>query len=269
MKTTIAISCLMFACSSMAPIDDTYDSEFVFDCLDQSMEILPRPDDRVVYITPVVDFDTQLTSPTAVGDVSLTVCTSAACDVPFTDWQRLPGPSSIVWVLSFPQGLSNAVLRFSAPGYVGTDYVLGGPLIGTPSGNLEVHGIGVPLVSLSTYQSLHGQVGTVPDTLKGTFAARIIDCHGKRASGVEVEPVYGEDVSGSVPFALSNNNFASDTKLKTDARGVAGFLNLPAQTFDVQAVASFGEVISSTTVPVRAGVVTLAEIRPGLELWGQ
>lgn len=268
MKTLMIMAALISAasCTQFASDTDTYDSAVLFDCLGHDTAVEPRGGARVTYVTPVVDFDTQLSAPTAVPAAVLTVCTSAACDVPFTDWQRLPGPSPAVWVLSFPFGLRNAVLRFTAEGYAPMDYVLGGPMIGSADGSLEVHGIGVPLVSTATYASLHAQVGVAADPLAGSFAARVLDCDGNRAARTSVEPL---DASGGIDFALSNGNLASGTKHVTDDRGVAGYLNLPAQNFDVAAIASFGETIAATTVQIRPGVVTLAELRPGLEMWGQ
>ena len=54
-------------------------------------------------------------------------------------------------------------------------------------------------------------------------------------------------------------------------RGVAGFVNVVPGTVDVEAVAPVngGVVYGRTTLPVRAGVITLAEVRDGLDRWGQ
>lgn len=231
----------------------------------------PPPPGRVLYIVPVVDFDSQLYAPTEVPAVALIVCTSAACTTPFTDWQRLDGPAPFVWVLSFPAGLSNAVLRFSAPGYVPMDYVLGGPMVGTPAGDLTVKGVGVPLLKEATLASLYAQVGLpMVDLTRGTYAARVLTCDGVRATQATVQPTTGDVASPAVAFSLSNNNLATASSLETDQRGVAGFFNLPPQTLDVQGWTDTGVALgSATTVLVRPGVVTLSELRPGLDQWGQ
>jgi hypothetical protein len=51
---------------------------------------------------------------------------------------------------------------------------------------------------------------------------------------------------------------------------VAGFVNLAAQVIDVVALTPGGQAfVEPTTVNIRPGVITLAELRRGLGLWGQ
>lgn len=267
-----ALGLTVGACTPMDSAADSYDSKYRWPCLNsgEQIQVAARDPGRVTYVVPVVDFDSQLTAPTTVPGATLTICTSAACDAPFTDWQRLQGPAEYVWVLSLPYSLSNAVLRFSAPGYIPMDYVLGGPMIGAPTGELTVKGIGIPLVKETTLTALYNQVGlSGVDLTRGVFAARVLDCSGERAASSTVTTSVG-NVTGSIPFALSNNNLATPTTLETDSRGVAGFMNLPPQTLDVVGWSSTGLQIGDvTTMPIRAGAITLAELRPGLELWGQ
>lgn len=270
LKLSIIAPLLLSACTQMESGYDSYDSKYTWACLNESTSFAPRTPGRVTYIVPVVDFDSQLYAPTSVPDVSLTVCTSASCDQPITDWQKLPGSADYVWVLSLPYGLNNAVLRFTAPGYTPMDYVLGGPMVGSPDGTLTIKGLGVPLLKAASVTSLYNQVGLADlDLSKGVFAARFLDCAGERADR-SVVTTAGGNIEGSVAFALSNNNLATPTTLETDDRGVAGFMNLPPQTLDVVGWASTGHQIDGvTTVLIRPGVITLAELRPGLETWGQ
>jgi hypothetical protein len=174
-------------------------------------------------------------------------------------------------ILDFPYGFANAVLRFRAPGYVDMDYLLGGPMIGTPSGEMTVRAIGVPLLLEATRNSIYSQVGlSSVDAARGVLAARTLDCRGERASGVLVQPWLGDVQSPAVAFSLSNNNYAAAESLETDERGVAGFINLAPQNIDVIALAPGGETfVSPTTINIRSGVITLAELRMGLGLWGQ
>ncbi|HEY5955165.1 MAG TPA: hypothetical protein VIV60_01380, partial [Polyangiaceae bacterium] len=76
----------------------------------------------------------------------------------------------------------------------------------------------------------------------------------------------------AVAWTLSFSNRATPNKLETDTRGVAGFVNVLPGIVDVEGIAPVGPEgtpYGATTVPVRAGVITLFEIRPGLDRWGQ
>lgn len=249
----------------MLPGDDT--------CLDY-VEVVPREPGRVQYTVPVVDFDTQLTAPIPVPQAKLAVCTNSTCEpqLPLCDsaelgqcYREFPGPNPAVRVLDFPFGLGNVTLRWSAPGYVPTDYPMGGPLIGTPDGSLAVRGIGIVLVKETTYAALHAQLGVAPDPSRGTLAVRVLDCSLGRTAGATMEP-YNAVLVGSTGFSLSTNNLASGADLTTDQRGVVGFFNLPPQTLDVSIPAW---ELQPTTFNVRPGTLTLGELRWGLEEFGQ
>ena len=264
LKTIKYLSLFLTACSGMRDGQET--------CFDFT-EVAAREPDRVQYTVPVVDFDTQLTTPTAVPDVTTQVCINATCtpELPRCNgdvgqcWREYPGPIDAVKVFDFPYGLTNVVLRLSAPGYVPTDYPMGGPIIGAPDGSLSMRGVGIVLVKQETYAAIHGQVGTVPDPLRGTLAVRVLDCRLQRAEGVEVSG-YNADLRGATAFSLSNNNLATAARLQTDQRGVVGFFNLPSQTVDVE-VATWN--ISPVTLNIRPGTLTLAEMRWGLDQFGQ
>jgi len=237
------------------------------------LAVAPREPGRVQYTVPVADFDTQLTAPIPVPGAVLTVCLNATCEVQLplcqeevgTCYREFPGPNAAVRVLDFPYGLTNVTLRWSAPGYVPTDYVLGGPLVGAPDGSLQLRGIGIVLVREATYAALHAQVGTAPDPTRGTLAVRVLGCSLQRLAGQNLVP-YNADLYGSTGFSLSTGNLATDAHLQTDDRGVVGFFNLPPQTLDVY-IESW--VQRPTTFNVRPGTLTLAELRWGLEEFGQ
>jgi hypothetical protein len=142
---------------------------------------------------------------------------------------------------------------------------LGGPLIGTPEGSLAVRGIGIVLVKNETYVAMHAQVGLNPDMSKGTLATRVLDCGLSRMADAEME-AWNANTQGAVGFSLSSNNLLTDSRMETDQRGVVGFLNLPPQTLDVW-IPEWSE--RATTFNVRPGVLTLGELRWGLEEFGQ
>lgn len=262
MKRMIAL--FLFGCSAMKPSEET--------CLDY-VEMAPRDPGRVQYVVPVVDFDAQLYAPIPVRDATFQVCLNASCDVqlPTCDveaancYRELPGPNPVVRVIDFPFGLTNVVLRWSAPGYIATDYVLGGPLVGSPSGELSVRGIGIVLVKETTWTSLHAQVGAVPDPTRGALATRVLDCSLQRGSGIEMA-AWNADLDGGTPFSLSSSNLVTDARLTTDERGVVGFFGLPAQTLDVFLP---GFDLPPVTYNIRPNTLTLAELRWGLDQFGQ
>lgn len=282
MKTKLnmfAIIALLVACRPLDDADDTYSSLYHWYCLDEKPEIVEREPGRVTYVMPVVDFNSQPSSPSPVPDVTMRVCTNAVCmpEFPLCDgepgqcYNVGPGPAPFVMVLDFPYGFVNGILRFQAPDYVDMDYVLGGPMIGTPEGEMQVRSLGITMVPIASRDSIYAQVGVSEvDPDRGTLALRTLDCRGQRASGVLVSPSDGDVDDPAVAFSLSNNNLATPTSLRTDERGVAGFINLAPQTIDVIGLTPGGEpFVTPTTLNVRSGVITLAELRIGLDVWGQ
>lgn len=263
-KFLLLVSLTSFGClTEFEPASDT--------CFD-FVEVIPREPGRVQYTVPVVDFDTQLTAPIPVPGVTVQVCTNATCipELPLCDgevgncWREFPGPSPAVRVFDFPFGLNNAVMRFAAPGYIPTDYVLGGPMIGSPEGDLALRGVGIVLVKQETYTALHDQVGAAPDPSRGTLGIRVLDCALQRSAGQTLE-AWNANLDGATGFSLSSGNLVTDSRMTTDQRGVVGFFNLPTQTLDVWVPAWSNPV----TYNIRPGTLTLAELRWGLEQFGQ
>lgn len=248
----------------MASGDDT--------CLD-FVEVAPREPGRVQYVVPIVDYDTQLTSPTPVPGTVLQICTNATClpELPLCAgelgqcYRELPAPNPVVRVLDFPYGLSNVTIRARAEGYLSTDYPLGGPIIGAPDGSLTVRGAGIVLVKRETQQAIHAQVGAVADPLRGMLAVRVLGCGLQRQTDVDIE-TYAGDTRGATPFSLSTGNLASGGQLRTDQRGVVGFVNLPPQTLDIWAPSMD---LRPATFNVRPDTLTLAEFRWGIDEFGQ
>lgn len=270
---------LLAACTPLDDENDTYSSLNYWYCLGEQSQIAEREPGRITYVMPIVDFNSQPTSPSPVPGVTFKVCTNAVCvpEYPVCDgsteqcYNVGPGPTPFVQVLDLPYGFANGILRFQAPEYVDMDYVLGGPMIGTPSGELLVRSLGITMVPNLTRDGIYAQVG-IPeiDLGRGVLAIRTLDCRGERSPGVTVSPSSGDVESPAVAFSLSSNNLATPTSLETDGRGVAGFINLAPQTIDVVAFTPDGTpFVRPTTLNVRPGVITLAELRMGLDQWGQ
>jgi hypothetical protein len=96
---------------------------------------------------------------------------------------------------------------------------------------------------------------------------------GKRAALVRVEANPETPPPGSCAWSLSDANAFAPDSLQTDARGVAGFLDAAVGVINVFAEAPIGDGYPYPARPpalrVRAGVITLAELRDGLGVWGQ
>jgi hypothetical protein len=73
-------------------------------------------------------------------------------------------------------------------------------------------------------------------------------------------------------WSVGFTNLASRGNV-TDARGIVGLANLDPGPYTVEGIAPVGgpdgTPYGRTTVQVRPGVITLAEIRDGIDKWGQ
>jgi hypothetical protein len=264
------------ACTPLESPDDSYRSVYQWQCIDEPTVPAAVAPARVKYSIAVVDFNSQPTAPTPVAGLGIKVCTNQRCDPEFPicadDMQqqcvRISG-GPVAYVFDFPYGLSNGWLQLSAEGYSNMDYVFGGPMIGRPNGSMELTGNAIPMVPRTTLEDIYRSVGIEAiDETRGTLATRILDCLGTRAPGMLLDAVVEDPAS--VAFSLSNGNIATPNTLETDPRGVAGIVNLQPQAVDVFALTPDGRQYGGpTTLNVRPNTITLAELRDGLDVWGQ
>jgi hypothetical protein len=234
--------------------------------------------ERVTYVVPIVDFDSQRAVPDGVPGLQITVCDSAQCDPPVpacsgvlapdcVDVQPAPADPPFLYTLSFPYGLDAAVLRLRAPGYAELDYVLGGPMVGGPGGVPFVNGLVIAMPLRATAEKISLEMGASPSPDQHTLMLRALDCDGQRAAGVSVRTPGSEQ---GIAFILSDDALTRRDTFVTDARGVAGLTGVLSPTIDVMGVSPSGiELGDPTTIELRAGVITLAELRQGLGVWGQ
>jgi hypothetical protein len=250
-------------------------------CLEKPLEPVAQEPARVTYTVAIVDFDSQPYSPTLVKGLEIQVCGSPSCDPPASAPEvvinnPLEGLPPYVYAIEMPYGFSNGSLRLTAPGYAPMDYVFNGPLIGAPDGGYRVSGLTIPLLKATTRDTIYHDLGLPGDVdlTRGVLALRTLNClrdpkANARAAGVRLQAVPMPPPEPAVAWTLSTSNRATPARLETDSRGVAGFVNVLPLVYDVQGVAQNGRVYGRTSIAVRPGVITLAEIRDGIGRWGQ
>lgn len=250
-------------------------------CLRAPPQVAPptTTPERVTYVLSIVDFDSREGgAPATVPGLEVTVCGSARCEPPVPTCagvltpdcvgvRQMPADPPFPHTISFPYGFEDAVLRLQAPGYVGVDYVLGGPMVGRPDGAPVVTGLAISMPLRTTAEKISLDMGSSPSPEQHTLMLRALDCHGQRAAGVTVQAL--NDGQG-IPFILSDDAPVRRETLVTGARGVAGLIGLPSPTIDVIGVSPSGvEFGGPTRLSLRPGVITVAELRHGLGVWGQ
>jgi hypothetical protein len=245
----------------------------------------PMAGQRITYVVPVVDFDTpNQNAPLAVPNVQLQVCTTAACDPPAGPEVVIQQPDPMrpfLWAINVSAGTEIVSLRATAPGYVPSDYYVGGPMVGPPEGGNQVIGQAFFLLSLAARAGLLSQIGVPLDNTKGILAVRTLNCvrdeigRSTRAAGVTVDMLPDGPPDPAVAWALSFARQANRDLLVTDDRGAAGFANLEPRSYSVRGRAPAptgsprGTEYGRTTATVRADTITIVEVRDGQGLWGQ
>jgi hypothetical protein len=225
------------------------------------------PPSTISYILPVADFDNQMPLPA----FEVKLCQGSACapDIPIPPPVRAD-PVLPIYLLQIPFGLRDAYLQVSADGYATMDYYFGGPMIGSPRTPFVANAL--PMLKQETLDRLlvDVQAPSPSPTGRGVLAIRTLDCMGGRAPNVDVEPTIEMPPDDIVPWTLSDNNIAAPGAT-TDGRGVAGFANVPEGAFRVQGIAPAGDGIEygAHTLRVRAGQITLGEVRVGIGQIGQ
>lgn len=285
------------ACTSLAPQTDTWmasvgsTADPLWSCLNQPVNLV-LPDaapQTATYVAAIVDFYSQPTLLTAIPGLTVDVCADPTCANPITDKLNITHPMApFVWSFEMPYMVDHVFLRTRAEGYVDFDYILGGPLLGTPYGNPTIHGLVIPPITESALDDLYTQVSAgARDTSKGILAVRTLNCFLNPDGSPDQIKSRGEDVQvqvtelstnsppppPAVGWALSFNNKAKpavDNVLPlTDSRGVVGYFQLEPGNYEVKAIAPSGATLAHTIWTVHANVVTLAEVRRGLEQWGE
>jgi hypothetical protein len=258
------------------PADQVTDTGAAWDCLGETPAMAEREPGRVQYVLPVVDFgDAFGGTPEAVANLNVQVCADPACSSELAlcsdgaePCYQVTATEQLPYVLKFDFPFAfDGTLRFSAPGYVDLDYVLGGPMVGQPSGEMQVIGGTITMLSTTALAAFYTGLGqSTVDTMRGVLMLRTLDCQGQPSGGLNIRPVSGDFESPAVPYRLSNSNPISQS-LQTP--GVAGVVNLQPQSTTVAATVDTGAEYARASAIVRASAITLIELRSGLGVWGQ
>jgi hypothetical protein len=250
-------------------------------CLTAPQKPIMQDPKRVTYVVAIVDFDSQPYSPTPVSGLKIEVCGSPSCDPPAAEpdvviHNPVQGQPPFVYAIEFPFRFSNGSLRLTAPGYAPMDYIFNGPMIGPPEGGYVVQGLTIPLLKATTRDTIYHDLGIEGevDKTRGVLALRTLNClrdpkANARAPGVKLVSVPNAPKAPSVAWTLSTSNRATPNRLETDSRGVAGFVNVLPLVYDLEGLSPVGLGYGRTSIAVRPEVITLAEIRDGIGLWGQ
>jgi hypothetical protein len=250
-------------------------------CLLAPQKPITQEPQRVTYVVAIVDFDSQPYSPIPVSGLKIDVCGSPSCDPPAAApdvviHNPVQGQPPFVYAIEFPFRFSNGSLRLTAPGYAPMDYIFNGPMIGPPEGGYVVQGLTIPLLKATTRDTIYHDLGIAGDVDKsrGVLALRTLNClrdpkANPRAPGVKLLSIPSAPKEPSVAWTLSTSNRATPNRLETDGRGVAGFVNVLPLVYDLEGLSSVGIRYGRTSIAVRPEVITLAEIRDGIGLWGQ
>ena len=297
-----ALSC---ACTSLASGSDTAEpldsvvSDPLWSCLGQTPKPLPSmlqdggaAPDYAVYAVPIFDFTVPLAQipglvvqACLIGDPD---CTTPAGTVFGPTPTKIPAGSggSLVTAPVYTVGMqygTNGYLRMNAPGYLQTEYYLGGPLVGGRDGAMTdgapvVKGLlplvkGQPLTPIKELDAdnLATAISVTRIASDAILAVRTIDCNGNLAKGVTLSlnlPDHG------LPFTyLSGQVLSTDQSLVTDVQGIAGFANVPLSTafvnVSVEGIAPDGTHYGKINVTIRKGTFTGTEVRPDTGLYGR
>jgi len=192
-------------------------------------------------------------------------------------------------------------LVLTATGYMPTEYFLGGPLVGSPTGEsfeltvpeqlaplaMEppgteitvpiVRGLPIPMVKQELIAGFFRDIaqGEMMDANAGIVAFRMIDCNGNRAAGVSLD-MAGE-LDNGFGFVISQNNVPTRSDppdlagpTVSGPAGGAGFANLPTRPYTPKGVLSDNrEYGGRVAFRLRPGTITNGEIRPSSYSYGR
>ncbi|MFC1642929.1 hypothetical protein ACFL5O_09655, partial [Myxococcota bacterium] len=247
-------------------------------CLEERRDPYPPitpPPAGILYVVPIVDAlrrDAQ--NPPEGLSISLCLAGDPNCKEPQQPaFGPVDGQPLAVFGVAVPFNFSG-YMRLEADGYVTTEYVFGGPMIGGPDASqIDGHWIvpGLEIApprpdTMDDWFDADFAHGATREPGKGLLALRTIDCNGKRAAGVRVV-----SESSGIGFAYSSDGsggFHTDSPPNdrltplTDKYGLAGFANLEPGNVRVQGQLESGVSYGNPAFRIRPDQVTVGELRP-------
>jgi hypothetical protein len=236
------------------------------DAPDYTMPDIPG----MAYVVPIQDFANPLITPPMLK-IDVCIASDLNCTTPVTSALppiTRPDPAQPVYRIQLPTEPVpfEGYLRLTADGYIQTEYYFSGPMVGNPlNPDMPQVVIGQPITipRVSSINEFFTRItpGAVRDENAGILALRVLNCDAQRSPNITLELN-----TDGVPFALANNQPVgpdSDGSVpRTDTRGVAGFVNVPAGgTAIVEAVLPDGRRFGRNGLAVRPNQLTAGEIR--------
>lgn len=237
------------------------------------------------YIVPIVDFahapsevdPTHTGADALIPNLKIEVCRAMdpSCSPPVA--VTISQPAKIlgipfVYQLDIPGGLETLFLRLTEDPppadplsrHLPTYYYFSGPLVSSQKGTATISGEAIPIPTFGQIVGFSNDFGQALDPATGTLGVRTIDCTGKRVEGVSL--TLSPAVDTAVGYTLTKAGVPlradSNAPRPTDARGVAGFANLPPGALSVSGVSPYNTRYGHPTFRIAAGAFTLTEVRP-------
>jgi hypothetical protein len=283
-----AAAAILCGCTSLASGSDTEEAVVALDpkwsCLGKPGEALPIPNPvpkNIAFALPISDY--RIMPPVPVPNLTVTACQiqDYECSMPaglvlspmnypvvlYGKTYQVP-----VYPVVMPYAI-DAFIRLTAPGYLQTEYYLGGPLLGSRD-NMMMNGVPV-VVALPVTPILASDADDLALAVQherepgdAIVAMRTLDCNDEPTDGVTLSL----SVDG-VPFTFLTGQPSFGANQATDSGGLAGFANIavPAGSFSnvtVEGMAPNGMTYGKINVTIRPGQLTQADIRPDTGLFG-
>jgi hypothetical protein len=233
----------------------------------------------VRYVVPIVDFSSLAAGvPTLIDPRAIVVlaCPGGECPDGGSTIATPPSKAVPAYQIDLPYNFTGSILITNspqapagAPVYMPTNYIFGGPMVGTRQADgtairSPVDGVpvvnGLPIAPIDYVKLASFFMGLGPtmlDVTKGLLVARTLDCNGKVTSGVLL------NVAGAtgIPYTLESDYMAVQGPFITDTHAVAGYANMDQKNYNVTGTTPHGTVYGLVLAEMRANTLTEVEIR--------
>lgn len=227
-------------------------------CLaNQPAPLAPPPTATVNLTSAVVDYAALTPMPGL--DVSYCLTMNPECSGAVPKGVPVPDMGPLINV-AVPTG-TTGFLRQSAPDHIQQDYYLLAPML-RDDASLASATAAFTLVGVTSLAGFVSDVGIPVDTGLGILAVFVVDCDGKRVPDARLRLTELENR----PELRTATYWAINARLPvvdvdTDADGIAGFVNMPLSSVEIEATVG-GYPFGRTRFRVLGQRITAATIRP-------